>query len=134
MKKTKQVVLVFLMGLFILGICFFFITPCSSQSFFPYTFNPFVPTVASFYNPFYQLYDPFLPSLSSVSNFGAPLSGPVMNPLISSVPTTSFRTGAATLVVLPQPAPSVTAYAPLGTLSLTPSTLVFLILLFTLEG
>ena len=132
MKNTQQIISVFLIGVFILCICVFFITPCFSQSFSPYPFNPFVPTISPFYNPFYQLYDPFFPYVPSLSTLGSELSGPVMNPLLGSIPTTSLRTGAATLVVLPQPAPTVSAYAPLGTLNLTPSTLVFLILLFTL--
>ncbi|MGA1864298.1 MAG: hypothetical protein ACMUHX_04480 [bacterium] len=96
-----------------------FAKPCSAQFF---AFNPFLAPI----NPFlYPAYPPF-PFVPSVPTF------PVMslNPL-PSLPTLS-RTGAATVIVLPPAAPAVTAYAPLGTLTLTPSTLVFLILYLTL--
>jgi len=77
-------------------------------------------------------YNPFFPIIPPLPTIGAPTLNPVLNPSLAGLPTFG-RNAAATLVVLPQPAPTVTAYAPLGTLNLTPSTLVFLILLFTLE-
>jgi hypothetical protein len=56
-----------------------------------------------------------------------------MSPLTAAPPSLS-RSAATTIIILPQaPAPTVTAYAPLGTLNLTPSTLVFLILYLTLH-
>ena len=76
--------------------------------------------------------NPFLPLILPVPAIGPSVLNPVLNPTLASMPTFA-RNAAATLVVLPPPAPAVTAYAPLGTLNLTPSTLVFLILLFTLE-
>ena len=77
-------------------------------------------------------YNPFFPVISPLPTIGLPTLNPVMNPYLAGLPTLS-RNAAATIVVLPQAAPVVSAYAPLGTLNLTPSTLVFLILLFTLE-
>ena len=55
----------------------------------------------------------------------ATLLNPVLNPALAAMPTLT-RNVDAILVVLPQSTPTVTAYAPLGTLNLTPSTLVFL--------
>lgn len=63
------------------------------------------------------------------------IGGTGFNPLIAplvAVPSTIGRSAAATFIVLPQTTTPVTAYAPLGTLNLTPSTLVFLILFLTL--
>ena len=96
--------------------------------------------LSMFYTPVYPLisgllfmsYNPFFPIISPLPAIGAPTLNPVLNPYLAGLPTFS-RNAAATIVVLPQPAPTVSAYAPLGTLNLTPSTLVFLILLFTLE-
>jgi len=87
------------------------------------TFNPFFPTA---FNPAFAF--PFVPP---VPTYSYPLVNPVLSPF-SVLPTLSSRAAAATVITLPTVAPAVTAYAPLGTLNLTPSTLVFLILLFTL--
>ena len=113
-----SVFLVFLLLVFVLSLAL----PCSAQ-FLPY---PFFPSI-----------NPFLPSIFSPYSF--PLAPPVtlysaaaFSP-VTALPSIYPRGAAATLIVVPPPAPTVTAYAPLGTLNLTPSTLVFLILLFTLE-
>ncbi|MGA1796891.1 MAG: hypothetical protein ACMUIL_13635 [bacterium] len=99
--------------------------------------------VPPFYFPFSPLYSqngffaspyaPFLPAYPSFPIIASPFMNPLVNPALASLPTLS-RGAAATLVVVPQTTPTVSAYAPLGTLNLTPSTLVFLILIFTLEG
>ena len=109
--------------LIILWICIFTLIlasakPCSAQFF---AFNPFFAPINPFLYPAYSF--PFVPPLPT-------LTSPFLSPALS-LPAFS-RTGAATIVVVPPPAPTVTAYAPLGTLNLTPSTLVFLILLLTL--
>ena len=113
--------LVFVLFAFILS----FPSPCSAQlipfSFYP-PVNPFFPSLFSF-SPF-----SFFPP---VPTYPAATLNPLLTPY-TALPTVYPRAAAATLVVLPPPAPTVTAYAPLGTLNLTPSTLVFLILLFTL--
>lgn len=111
--------------LILLGVCLFaFILgsakPCSAQV-SPF-FNPFLAPVNPFLYPGYPF--PFVPSLPTVP-------APVLNPLLS-LPAFN-RSAAATIIVLPPAAPAVTAYAPLGTLSLTPSTLIFLILYLSLE-
>jgi len=56
---------------------------------------------------------------------------PLLNPYAAALPMLPFRNAAATIITLPAATP-VTAYAPLGTLNLTPSTLVLLILYLTL--
>ncbi|MGA1876057.1 MAG: hypothetical protein ACMUIA_10655 [bacterium] len=89
-----------------------------------------------FYNPFLNGYNPFLAFPLAPLFPTAPLLYPpyrTFNPYVASLPaTTGSRIGAATIILTPA-APVTTAAAPLGTLSLTPSTLVFLILLSTLE-
>lgn len=109
--------------LILLGVCLFAfvlgsVKPCSAQ--FP-IFNPFFAPINPFAYSAYPL--PFVPPLPTVP-------APILNPALS-LPTFA-RSAAATLIVLPPAAPAVTAYAPLGTLSLTPSTLIFLILYLTL--
>lgn len=111
--------------LILLGVCLFAFVlgaakPCSAQA-YPF-FNPFLaPVVNPFLYPAFTF--PFVPPVPTVPS-------PILNPALS-LPTFA-RSAAATLIVLPPAAPAVTAYAPLGTLSLTPSTLVFLILYLTL--
>ncbi|MGA1790911.1 MAG: hypothetical protein ACMUIM_05465 [bacterium] len=113
----------FILFVFVFG----FSTPSSAQ-FVPYnpfftSFNPFFPTA---FNPAYAF--PFVPP---VPTYSYPLVNPVLSPF-SVLPTLSYRAAAATVITLPAATPAVTAYAPLGTLNLTPSSLVFLILLLTL--
>ena len=116
------VLLGFILFAFVLSIA----SPCSAQ-FFPYSFFPSTnPFFSSVFNPAF----PF-PLVPPIAAYSATTLNPFLSPY-TTVPTTYPRSAAATLVVLPPPAPTVTAYAPLGTLNLTPSTLVFLILLFTL--
>lgn len=124
MKTTKiyiLVLLIFVLFAFVLS----FSSPCSAQS-FPFSFfppvNPFFPSIFTL-SPF-----SFVPPLPS---YPTATLNPLLNPY-TALPALYPRGAAATLIVVPQPAPAVTAYAPLGTLNLTPSTLVFLILLFTL--
>ncbi|MBN2372505.1 hypothetical protein JXL19_01785 [bacterium] len=85
------------------------------QSFPPATYYPSF-TVA--YAPWIS---PYIPALSPI-NFSMPVAPSVNLP----------RVGAATVITIPT-TNTVTTSAPLGTLNLTPSTLVFLILLFTLH-
>ena len=124
----SQNYLVLILAIFILFAFVMGISNTGSAEFLPYPyfgfFNPFVP---QFFNSAY----PFT-VLPPAPAFSAPVLNPLLNPFPATMPTFPSRSAAATLVVLPQPAPTVSAYAPLGTLNLTPSTLVFLILLFTL--
>lgn len=128
--------LVVLILLFIFASAsFLYGTPCSAQLFYPYGFGPaFLQPFSSGFFP--GIYNPFVPLYPTVAPFGFAPSAPFLGPVSASVPTIPFRSGAATIITLPAAttAAPVTAYAPLGTLNLTPSTLVFLILLFTLEG
>jgi len=100
-----------------------FAVPCSSQ-FVPYPF--WMPI-----NPFFSLGFGLFPGISPITAFCPVPFSPVLNPY-TALPSLASRAAAATIIVLPPPAPAVTAYAPLGTLNLTPSTLVFLILYLTL--
>ncbi|MGA1843921.1 MAG: hypothetical protein ACMUIS_05105 [bacterium] len=97
--------------------------PCSSQ-FLPY---PFWMPINPFFSPTFGLF----PAVSPATAFSPLPFSPVPSPY-TALPSLISRNAAATLVVLPPAAPAVTAYAPLGTLNLTPSTLVFLILYLTL--
>lgn len=117
--KIFVVLMVLVIGLFvfILG----YAVPCSAQ-FFLY------PPIPSVFNPtFYPFtFNSFIPPLPT-------LSAPILSPLLSPYPVlpTFPRAGAATIII-PTAAPTVTAAAPLGTLNLTPSTLIFLLLYLTL--
>lgn len=106
---------------------FFFIMPAHAQL-IPPLYLPFTPlyTQTGFYASPYAPVSPVYPPFPVVPS-------PLVNPALAGLPTFS-RGAAATLVVVPPTTPTVSAYAPLGTLNLTPSTLVFLILIFTLEG
>jgi len=91
-----------------------------------------------YYNPFLNGYNPYfaypaIPPLAPTAPLLFPPSPPFSPfvPYVASLPATASRAGAAT-IILTSAAPVTTAAAPLGTLSLTPSTLVFLILLATL--
>ena len=130
--KNKHLISLILCGCILVIFAFSLATPCSAQfltSPFYAPFTPYYQPISDFCFPFFN---PSLPLLPPPSVIGAPILNPVLNPALAGLPTFS-RNAAATLVVVPPPAPTVTAYAPLGTLNLTPSTLVFLILMFTLE-
>lgn len=121
MEFLKILVLIVLgIGLFvfILG----YTAPCSAQIIPP--FPPFTSIFSTGIYPF-----PFLPPLPTLPTFPAPILNPVLSPY-PALPT--FPRAAAATIILPTAAPAVTAYAPLGTLNLTPSTLIFLILYLTL--
>lgn len=100
-----------------------FTVPCSSQ-FVPY---PFWMPINPFFLPGFGLF----PAVSPITGF-SPVPFSLVPSPFTALPSFASRAAAATIVVLPAPAPAVTAYAPLGTLSLTPSTLVLLILYLTL--
>ena len=119
-----------LCGFILVAFVLFLSTSCYAQ--LSPLFNPYVSAFPLGFNPFYPSYNPFLPFFSPLPVFGAQILNPNMSPLIASPPSVS-RSAATTIIVLPPTTTPVTAYAPLGTLNLTPSTLVFLILLFTLH-
>lgn len=118
--------LFFVKTLFYIGIMVVLLvsvsTLCMAQ--IPFYYPPIYP----FFNPFFVPYYPVPP----VSVFPAPIVSPLFTPFTASIPTIANRFAAATIITLPAATPTVTAYAPLGTLNLTPSTLVFLILFLTL--
>ena len=129
---NKHLVSFILCGCILVIFAFFLTTSCSAQLLTAPFYSPFAssyPSISDFYFPYFN---PFFPVGLPMSFVGASISNPILNPSLASLPMLS-RNAAATLIVLPPPAPSVTAYAPLGTLNLTPSTLVFLILYLTLE-
>jgi len=107
----------------VIALVFAFAAPCSSQ-FIPY---PFWMPINPFFSPAFGLF----PAVYPVTAFSPVPFNPVLSPY-TALPSFANRAAAATIIVLPAPAPAVTAYAPLGTLSLTPSTLVLLILYLTL--
>ena len=121
---------VILFGFILMSFIFFLTTSCYAQ------LNPFLNHYASAFpfgfNPFYPSYNLFIPFFPPISSFGVRTLNPAMSPLAAVTPSIS-RSAATTIIILPQATTPVTAYAPLGTLNLTPSTLVFLILLFTLH-
>lgn len=101
---------------------FFTATQVSAQ-FVPYAPYPYM----IFYNPFLippvaPLYPPVAPLFPTV---------PLVDPYLA-LPTPVSRAAAQTVVLLPTAATPVTAAAPLGTLNITPSTLVLLTLLLSL--
>lgn len=120
MEFLKILVLITLgIGLFVFILSY--AAPCSAQ-FFPY------PPIPSAFNPtFYPFtFNPFIPQLPT-------LSAPILSPVLSPYPVLpTFPRAAAATIILPTVAPTVTASAPLGTLNLTPSTLIFLLLYLTL--
>ena len=128
---NKMYILTMITSVFLMVTFIFFLhTPCSAQlsPFFTPYLAPFAPGSNFFYSP----YNTFFPFFSPLPGYSVPILNPIMTPLISTPPSIS-RSAATTIIVLPQATTPVTAYAPLGTLNLTPSTLVFLILLFTLH-
>lgn len=97
-------------------------TSCSAQFWLPYTFfSPFGP---SFFNPFV----PFLPLMPPK----IPVGEPVLTPYTAGLPTLGRFANATIIIILPQPTSTVTAFAPLGTVTLTPSVFVPLGLYLTL--
>ena len=129
--KNLHVLAVILCGFMMATFILFLTAPCCAQ--LSQFYNPYIATFPLGFNPFYPSYNPFLPFFSPLPAFGIPILNPVMSPLIATPPSVS-RSAATTIIILPQaPASTVTAYAPLGTLNLTPSTLVFLILFLTLH-
>ena len=117
--KISHISIIILIVTVLFFFAFVFTTPCSAQFLFPQ--YPFFPV----FNPYY-----LFPPVPSLSTFSVPILSPTLSPY--PVLPTFPRAGAATIITLPTTAPAVTAYAPLGTLNLTPSSLVFLILLLTL--
>lgn len=114
---------VFTLAAFILFISI----TCSAQVFAPYpAFFPFVLPAPQLFNPY--TFPPLVPPTPAINTS---IFAPALSPYIASIPTMS-RSAAATIIILPPTPPQVTAYAPLGTLTLTPSTLIFLILFLTL--
>jgi hypothetical protein len=119
--KILNISVLILLGTFLFVLIFGFNTPCSAQilPFFPFQ-SVFNPTIYPFaFNPFF----------APLPTFPAPILSPVLSPY-SVLPT--FPRAAAATIIIPTAAPAVTAYAPLGTLNITPSTLIFLILYLTL--
>lgn len=96
------------------------VSPCSAQVY------PYYP----FFNPFYAPFSYPAPYFPTMSVFSPPILSPLLNPF-PALPTLPFRNAAATIITLPAASP-VTASAPLGTVNLTPSSLVLLILYLTL--
>lgn len=124
--KTVNIFPLILLGFVFLALIISFASPCLAQ-FSPYSFfAPFNPFFPSIFNPTYSL-----PFVSPVPTLPAPIFNPMLSPY-TTLPGLPFRSAAATIITLPAASPAVTAYAPLGTLNLTPSTLVFLILYLTL--
>jgi len=121
---------VMLFGFMLVSFVLFLTTSCYAQL-NPF-FNPYVSAFPFGFNPFYPSYNPFLPFFPPLPPLGVRTLNPAMSPLTAVTPSIS-RSAATTIIILPQATTPVTAYAPLGTLTLTPSTLVFLILLFTLH-
>jgi hypothetical protein len=121
--KTLNILILVLLGFVSLTLIISFPLTSSAQLF---SFNPFLVPYNPFLNPAYSF--PFVPPVTA---FAPSVLNPVLSPY-TALPSLYSRGAAATLIVVPPPAPTVTAYAPLGTLNLTPSTLVFLILYLTL--
>ena len=129
--KRQHILTAVLLGFLVSVFILFSMTYCYAQ-FYPF-FGPYFTTSPLGLNMFYPSYDFFPPLFSPMSFLGAQIANPIMSPLTARPPFIS-RSAATTIVILPQATTTpVTAYAPLGTLTLTPSTLVFLILLFTLH-
>ena len=128
--KKMYILTIILCGFMMVTCILFFPTSCSAQ--LPPFFNPYLAPFPLGSNPFYPQFNPFSSFFSPLPVYGAPILNPIMNPLTATTPSLS-RSAATTIIVVPQATTPVTAYAPLGTLNLTPSTLVFLILLFTLH-
>lgn len=91
----------------------------------------FIPPPLPYYGSFVYGFAPLppIPFYPPTPLFNPPI--PPIDPYLAALPTISR--GAAATIILTPTAPVVTAAAPLGTLALTPSSLVFLILILSLE-
>ena len=119
MKNTYTVMFIYVLVL--MTIMVFLTTPCLAQLWSP---NPFI---FSFIQPIYP-YNPFLPASLPV----IPIVGPILPPYTAGLPTLGRFADATFIIILNQPTNTVTAYAPLGTVTLTPSAFVPLGLFLTL--
>lgn len=126
------------------SVTFLFLTPAHAQQYsFSYYFPPlpFSGTSLDFYSPYSA--PAFLPAPAPVAYPYPPVySLPLMaspgfglSPLLAAAPAISpiSRSAAATTIVVLPTAQPVTASAPLGTFSITPSTLIFLFLYLTVH-
>jgi len=118
--------------LFLAALIIVFCISLSGFCFAQTAYFPWAPIIPYSYLPTFPLYNSYVPWLSPVQAFMPPV--PFSSP-IAPVPSLSLpRFGNATVITIPAATNTISsATAPLGTLSLTPSTLVFLILLFTLH-
>lgn len=114
---------------FIIVICVSFSKLCFAQTaYFPWTSG-----IPYSYFPNFPFYNPYILPIAAVPGFvpSLPLSTPIIAPFPSFfLPRVA---NATTIITIPTATNTVTASAPLGTLNLTPSTLVFLLLYFTLH-
>ncbi|MEW6379153.1 MAG: hypothetical protein AB1611_06055 [bacterium] len=116
MKQFSLVRFMSCLIIFLITVIFLTSTQVSAQ---------FIPYPAPYYDPYFAFVPP-VPYFPAAPVFAPPLFDPYL-----ALPTAASRTAAATIILAPT-TPVVTAAAPLGTLSLTPSTLVFLILFLSL--
>ena len=123
MMKFRIFVLI-LCILIMVGFVVFNATFCLAQFWSPYSLiNPFA-TIFSGYSPF----NTFLPVMSPV----IPLAEPLLTPYSAGLPTLGRFANATVIIILNQTTNPVTAYAPLGTVTLTPSAFLPLGLFLTL--
>jgi hypothetical protein len=124
---------------FIIAVCLTFVLLAYSVSFAQYW------ALLPPYNLLWPLWSPVLSPPDPLTGTPTPIitelsattvlpMQPTISPVLSpdTVLPTFPRSAAATIITLPTAAPAVTAYAPLGTLNITPSTLIFLTLFLTL--
>jgi hypothetical protein len=111
---------------FIILLCVSFSELCFAQS----AYLPWIPNTTYSYFPVFPFYNPYVPSIATLQGYVPPLPFSIPAPIPSF---SSPRIANATIITIPTATNTVTAYAPLGTLNLTPSTLVFLLLYFTLH-
>lgn len=111
---------------FIILLCVSFSGLCFAQN----AYLPWTSGVSFSYFPPFPFYNPYVPPIGTLPGYAPlPLSIPV-----APIPSFSLpRIANATIITIPSATNTVTASAPLGTLNLTPSTLVFLLLYFTLH-
>ena len=119
MKSTYAVIFFYVLVLMVFMV--FLTTPCLAQL---WSLNPFT---FSFIQPIYP-YNPFLPASLPV----IPIVGPILSPYTAGLATLGRFADATIIIILNQPANPVTAYAPLGTVTLSPSALLPLGLFLTL--
>lgn len=114
---------------FIIVLCVSFSGLCFAQSaYFPWTSG-----IPYSYFPTFPFYNPYVAPIVTLPGFVP--SFPLSIPIAPSIPSFSSPriANATTIITIPAATNTVTASAPLGTLNLTPSTLVFLLLYFTLH-